>query len=168
MKELILVRHAKSDWGGEFLKDIDRPLNERGYDDAYILSDWYKKNKALPDLILSSPATRAMNTALIFLRSLQLDLSKFQLDETIYESSVKTLISIIKKQNQKVQTLLLAGHNPGITDLTNMLTPDLFFDNVPTCAIISIKFDIKKWEALEPGKGKLNYYQYPKNYKNPN
>ncbi len=168
MKELILLRHAKSDWGGEFLKDIDRPLNDRGYLDAYVLSEWYKNTKALPDLILSSTATRAMNTALIFLRTLELNQTSFQLEESIYESSVKNLISVIQQQNNKVQTLLLAGHNPGITELTNNLTPDLFFDNVPTCALISITFDAKKWVDLEPGKGKLNYYQYPKNYKNPN
>ena len=56
MKELTLIRHAKSDWGNESLKDIDRHLNERGYDDAYTLSDWYFNNHESPEIILSSPA----------------------------------------------------------------------------------------------------------------
>jgi len=97
MKELIFVRHAKSDWGTEFLQDIDRHLNERGYRDAYFLSEWYEKNKNKPDLILSSTATRALSTAFIFARALEQTTDKIKLEEKIYEASLENLLSVLKK-----------------------------------------------------------------------
>src|SRR6187399_947983 len=110
MKELILVRHAKSDWGNEALKDIDRHLNERGYEDAYLLSKWYEKNKTMPDLILASTATRALNTALIFARALEFNMTNFVLEKDIYESKAATVLSIVKKQNDSKKTIMLFGH----------------------------------------------------------
>ena len=107
MKELVLVRHAKSDWGNESLKDIDRHLNERGYEDAYLLSNWYEKNKTMPDLILSSTATRALNTALIFARALNFNMGNFVLEKDIYESKAATLLSVIKQQADTKKTILL-------------------------------------------------------------
>lgn len=79
MKELILVRHAKSDWGSEVLKDIDRPLNERGYRDAYFMSNWFVKEKAKPQVIVSSSATRALSTAMIFARIMDADVKKIRI-----------------------------------------------------------------------------------------
>src|SRR6476661_10449246 len=125
MKEIIFVRHAKSEWGNESLNDIDRPLNERGYGDAYFLSSWYAKNKPVPDLIVSSTATRAYNTAQIFARALQLKSNKFQLEEKIYESSVETLLGIIKNLPTSANRVMMFGHNPGFTNISNEITTDL-------------------------------------------
>jgi len=166
MKQLILVRHAKSEWGNEYLKDVDRPLNERGYSDAYFLSDWLLNNKKLPDLILSSTATRALNTALIFARTFDFDMKCFGLEKEIYESSVETLISIVKEQSVSKNRIMLFGHNPTITDLCNQLTDDLFFDNVPTCGMVSFSFDINNWSELQQKKGAMDFYQFPKDFKN--
>lgn len=166
MKELFLIRHAKSDWGSEFLKDIDRPLNERGYSDAYSMSKWFLKNKKLPDCILSSPATRALNTALIFVREFEFEMKKFHLEPNLYEANVQTLYKIIMQQNSDVDSLMLFCHNPGITDLCNQLTDDIFIDNVPTCGIVNIKFEIKDWKELDHKKGTLGYFQFPKDFRN--
>jgi len=166
MKEIILVRHAKSDWGTEFLKDVDRHLNERGYRDAYSLSEWYAKNKNKPHLILSSTATRALSTALIFARNLNLDMKKFKLEEKIYEANTDKLLSVIREQDNSLDTLMLFGHNPSLSNMCNVLSDDLFFDDIPTCGILSYSFNIKTWSALEAKKGKLNYYQFPKDFKN--
>ncbi len=166
MKELIITRHAKSDWGNEFLKDIDRPLNERGYNDAYVMAQWFSNNKKHPDLLLSSPATRAFNTALIFLREMNLPLDKVQIQDNIYESPATSLIKVIQQQQRSVESIMLFGHNPGFTDLSNQLSSDIFFDNIPTCGIVSFAFDIKKWSDAEFGAGRLNYYQFPKEFKN--
>jgi phosphohistidine phosphatase len=165
MKQIIFVRHAKSDWGNEFLKDIDRPLNDQGYTDAYFLSNWFLKNQKSPDLILSSPATRALNTALIFSRSLEFDMSNFYLTEEIYESSVDTLIELIKKQDDSKNRLMLFGHNPAITNISNQLAEDLFFDNVPTCGMVALHFSISSWRELSPKKGVLDFYQFPKDFR---
>ncbi len=166
MKELILVRHAKSDWGNESLKDIDRHLNERGYEDAYLLSKWYEKNKTLPDLILASAATRALNTALIFARALNFNMANFVLEKDVYESKAATLLSIIKKQADTKKTIMLFGHNPGVTDFFNELSKDVYLDNIPTCGIVSLSFETNSWKGISSENSKLNYQQFPKEYKN--
>lgn len=166
MKELILVRHAKSDWGNESLKDIDRHLNERGYEDAYLLSNWYQKNHAMPDTIISSTATRALNTALIFARALDFNMANFVLEKDIYESKVATLLSVIKNQNNTQKTIMLFGHNPGITDFFNELSKDVYLDNIPTCGIVSFGFNTNSWKEISAENSKLNYQQFPKEYKN--
>lgn len=166
MKELIIVRHAKSDWGTEFLKDADRHLNERGYRDAYYLSEWYLKNKTPPEAILSSTAARALSTALIFARTLGNDMKHFLLEDQIYEASVDRLLSVIRTQDNTRNSLMLFGHNPSLTDLCNKLSDDLYFDDIPTCAMISYNFNIKNWSELGAKKGKLNFFQFPKDFKN--
>jgi phosphohistidine phosphatase len=166
MKELIFVRHAKSDWGNEFLKDIDRPLNERGYTDAYFMSDWFAKNKTAPDKILASTAARALNTALIFARSLDFDMTHFHLDKNIYESPVARLLAIVRAQDDSVNSLMVFGHNPSFTDICNILSDELFFDNLPTCGMVAFNFDTNNWSGIKEKKGRLNYYQFPKNFKN--
>lgn len=166
MKEIILVRHSKSDWGHEFLKDTDRHLNERGYRDAYLLSEWYQKTKKLPDLIVSSTATRALSTALIFARTFNFNMQQFHLDQDIYEATAERILQVIGKQNSAVRSVMLFGHNPGLTNACNMLSDDLFFENIPTCGICSYGVDIQNWSELLPKTGTLNYYQFPKDYKN--
>lgn len=166
MKELIFVRHAKSDWGTEFLKDVDRHLNERGYRDAYFLSEWFEKNKKKPDLILSSYATRALSTAFIFARGIDQKNDAIQVEEKIYEASVDSLMSVLKKLDPAYGSVMLFGHNPSLTNICNYLSDDLFFDDIPTCGIVSYTFEIKKWTELDEKTGKLNYYQFPKEFKN--
>jgi phosphohistidine phosphatase len=165
MKQITFVRHAKSDWGNEFLKDIDRPLNEQGYSDAYFLSEWFRKNKSLPDLIISSTATRAFNTALIFSRTFDFDMRCFGLEKEIYESTSERLNAIIKELDDDKNSLMLFGHNPAITNICNELGEDLFFDNVPTCGIVSLTFNISSWKTLALKTGILDFYQFPKDFK---
>jgi phosphohistidine phosphatase len=165
MKEIIFVRHAKSDWGYEGLKDIDRPLNERGYGDAYFSSEWYAKNKPAPHLIISSTATRAYNTAQIFFRAMQLEPRQFQLEKQIYESSVDDLYEVIQSVPSHVSRLMLFGHNPGFTNICNEISDEHFFDNVPTCGIVCFQLDIISWNQPIKAKGKLLYYQFPKEFK---
>ncbi|MCE3258999.1 MAG: phosphohistidine phosphatase SixA [Bacteroidetes bacterium] len=166
VKELILVRHAKSDWGTEFLRDIDRPLNERGYSDAYFMSKWFQKNHAVPQRIISSTATRALNTALIFARTLDFNMDTFFLEKNVYESSVKNLISIISRQPAEVESLMLFGHNPTLTEACNQLIKDFFIDNVPTCGVVGMKFSISDWAEVADKTADLSFHQFPKNFKN--
>jgi phosphohistidine phosphatase len=166
MKELVLVRHAKSDWTKESIKDIDRPLGERGYEDAYLLSKWFKEEMGLPDTILSSPATRALNTAFIFARTFGINERDVLIDETLYESFVKSYLKSISQINNKVNRLMVFGHNPMLTELSNELNKDLLFDNVPTCGIIRIGFEFKDWkDILNKQEGKLLMSKFPKSFK---
>lgn len=166
MKSLTLVRHAKSNWGNEYLKDIDRHLNERGYSDAYILSEWYFKTQPVPEIILSSTATRALSTALIFARTMNFKMNNFILEKNIYEGTSENLLAVLKQQENSINKIMLFGHNPGITNLCNDLCENDFFDNVSTCGIVTIQFDTKAWKEIDASNSKLLLYQFPKSYKN--
>lgn len=165
MKELIVVRHAKSDWGDENLKDIDRPLNERGYSDAYLLSNWFHKHFEAVNLIVSSDATRAISTAMIFSRTLCIPGERLLIEPRIYDSTTGTLKNVITNLDETASRVMLFGHNPGITNLVNDLCKDVFFDNIPTCGMVSFQLNIKSWQEFADKKGELIFYQFPKEYK---
>ncbi len=166
MKELYLLRHAKSDWGNESLKDIDRHLNERGYSDAYAMSEWFANHHAAPDILLCSPATRTISTGMIFMRALELEMQRFVPEAGIYEAHRDTLKEIISKQNDVLNTLMLVGHNPGITDLCNALQETLYFDNLPTCGLVKISGNCKHWKEFAAGRWQMSFYRFPKDYHN--
>lgn len=166
MKELILVRHAKSDWANESVKDIDRHLNDRGYADAYQLSQWYKSEFSLPDLMVSSPATRAINTAFIFARTFGMPEAQVMVHGDLYESTLEEYLKVISGMDKKINRLMMFGHNPAITNLTNELNKDLMFENIPTCGIIKIGFPYNSWtEVVEKKHGQLLLNKFPKSFK---
>lgn len=148
MKTLVLIRHAKSDWGYEFLKDIDRPLNERGYRDAYHLSKWYAQHFPAPSLIISSPAIRAISTALIFARTLAYNETNILIQHGIYDATTDDFLHNIHQLPQNVDIAMFFGHNPTITHLSNLLNDSMFFDNIPTCGIVKLNFDTHDWKKL--------------------
>lgn len=165
MKELTIIRHAKSDWGNEGLRDIDRHLNERGYRDAYFMSDWIKQNHAAPQYMVSSTATRALSTALIFCRTLDLGVSRLLLEPGIYEAGETQLHRIIGSINPDAHSVFMFGHNPGLTNLCNLLIKDFFIDNLPTCGIVSINFKTNNWKQIEAQSGILKFTRFPKEFK---
>lgn len=165
MKKLILVRHAKSDWGHDGLKDIDRPINQRGYNDAYDMSNWFGEHHDKPDMIVTSDATRALSTALIFSRLFEFGAAKVLMVPEIYESDVKTLKACIAALDNKANSVMLFGHNPGLTNLANELCADMDFDNIPTTGMVAIQFDVKAWKDVVNTQGKTIFYRYPKEFK---
>lgn len=163
MKELIFVRHAKSDWSIKDQIDEDRFLNKRGYKEAYYVGNWFTKNKSNPDFIFTSTAIRATSTALIFSRIMCFNMLLFNLEKTLYESSVELLINCLKNKDNSLKTIMLFGHNPTFTSICNELNETLIFENLPTCGMVSLQFNIKHWKELDKGLGKLNYYKFPEN-----
>jgi phosphohistidine phosphatase len=166
MKELILIRHAKSDWGNEDLKDIDRHLNERGYTDAYAMSAWFAESQKKPDLLLCSSATRTLSTAMIFVRAMDLDVKKFKVEPRIYEAHRDELKKLLAEQDDTLSTIMLVGHNPAITELCNALSENMYFDNLPTCAIVKISGKSKTWKEFAEGRWQLASHRFPKDYHN--
>ncbi len=162
MKQLYLVRHAKSDWGDESLRDIDRPLADRGYKAAYEMSDCLIKKQRAPDIFISSDATRALSTAMIFARAADHATNEIVVLPQVYESTAKTLLDVIHQIDDKNNSAAIFCHNPGVTNLANELG-DLFFENLPTCALVAFEFDVKSWKDVS--KGKIAYYQFPKEFK---
>jgi phosphohistidine phosphatase len=156
MKTLYLIRHAKSDWNNPELKDVERHLNERGYAAANSMS---LKIKVKPDIIISSPAIRALSTALIFARNLNYSQNAICIKEELYESDIKSYLSVINSIDNSIEFAFLFGHNPTITNLAQQLTLSVPM-NMPTCAIAGISFDIYDWKKAT--NGKLTLFDYPK------
>ncbi|MBI1937777.1 MAG: phosphohistidine phosphatase SixA [Ignavibacteriales bacterium] len=163
MKKLYLVRHAKSSWDNPDFSDFDRPLNKRGKHDAPFMGKLLKKENVKPDLIYSSPAVRAITTAQIFADELDYPKKKIVESISIYESGIKELEEIVQKISEEHKSVLIFGHNPALTSFANHLG-NKFIDNVPTCAVVGIEFDVKNWKQVEHGTGKTFMFDFPKKY----
>ena len=161
MKTLYLIRHSKSDWGNEHLTDIDRPLNERGYGDAHKMSLFLQEKNERPDIILTSNAIRAMSTALIFMRNLNVLGHDVKVNEHIYEATSDELLNIIQHLNDKYSTVFLFCHNPGITQVVNRIC-NAAIDNIPTTGIACIDIESESWKKAGEVDGVLRYFEFPK------
>lgn len=150
MKKIIIVRHAKSSFKYNVI-DHERPLNNRGYDDAHLLSKHLGNKKLNIDLVLSSDATRAKNTANIFISNLKINENLFILDHDLYDFSGENLTRKIKACNDSINDLMVFGHNHAITAFVNAYG-DKYIENVPTCGIVIMEFDIKHWKDLNKGE----------------
>ena len=162
MKTLYLIRHAKSDWANEHLSDVDRPLNARGYSDAQKMSAIIKQKNIVPDFIISSPAVRAISTALIFCRNLNYDPKKMLIDKNLYDASVKDYLSSISKTDNNYHTVFLFGHNPTITNTANSLTKSIT-EEMSTCCVVGIQSQENSWTNFDKKNNALIYYDFPKN-----
>ena len=160
MKKLYLVRHAKSSWKHDGVSDMDRPLKGSGIRDAYSTSEWLRGQNEIPDLIIASPATRAMHTALIFARNLNYHFDKINMQPEVYGASTRQLKDIIKQVGDEYQAVMLFGHNPTITDFVNKCI-DHRIDNVPTTGVACLKFDVKHWSEID-NSAELLFFDYPK------
>lgn len=163
MKTVYLVRHAKSSWKDASLDDFDRPLNKRGERDAPFMGELLKKNGIKPDVILSSPANRAITTAKIIAKEMGYPEKAIVEDKTVYLATAGELLSIIQDLDDKVNSVMIFGHNPGLTTFGNYLG-DKYNDNIPTCAITGIELNIDDWDDARPDVGKTFLYEYPKKY----
>lgn len=161
MKQLFIVRHAKSDWGDFNLKDFDRPLNNRGHKNAPEMAKRFIAKNLKPDIIVSSPALRALTTAKYFATGWKLDASRLNTDSSIYEASTKTLLKVINGFDNQFDSIALFGHNPGLTDLLNYLT-DEYIANMPTCSTAIIEFPFDEWKLISGNTGNLVLFDYPK------
>lgn len=164
MKTLYLIRHAKSSWKDITLDDFDRPLNKRGKHDAKLMGKLLHTKHIKPDLILASPANRAMITAQKLAESIDYPLKKIHYQSAIYEASVEALLDVIRQAEDKVNTLFLIGHNPSLNGLLDYLVPENRVDNIVTTGIAEIELSIDRWEALAFGSGALIQFEFPKKY----
>jgi|KBSSwiStaDraftv2_1062776.scaffolds.fasta_scaffold228170_1 phosphohistidine phosphatase len=162
MKTLLLLRHGKSSWDDPSQEDFDRPLSERGVDDTKLSGKYARRQKVKPDLVLSSPATRAKSTTELFIAAAGIKNTPAY-DERIYEASARRLLQVLAGFDDDYETVLLIGHNPGFEDLCERLTGAA--KKVPTASLTCIELDIEKWTAPKGGKGKLKWRMTPKKLK---
>lgn len=161
-KQLLLIRHAKSDWNNAGLRDFDRPLNKRGNSNAPEMADRLLKQHIIPDLMVSSPALRAITTAKYFADTLGVESEEIQLEGSIYEANVKSLLEVINQLDNQFNRVALFGHNPGLTDFANYLSTANIY-NMPTCSVVMIEFPFGNWNEVSADTGELKLFDYPKN-----
>lgn len=149
MKKITIVRHAKSSWEGNFA-DINRPLNTRGINDLKLMTSALRPYNLNPDCVLSSPANRALTTAIFFLENLNFNIKSPKIVDKLYDFSGNNLISVIKKIDNQYAHAMLFGHNHAITYFVNTYG-DIAIANVPTCGLVSIDFPITNWSDLKKG-----------------
>jgi phosphohistidine phosphatase len=158
MKTLFLVRHAKSSRNDPSLPDRDRPLDERGKQDAPKMGKRLARRGAKPDLLVSSPALRALTTARLIAEAVGHERKDIVVDDRLYASSPDALLAVIRGLDKKLNRVMLVGHNPEFTDLAHRLSSDII--DMPTCAVAEFNFDTKEWSdvgEVEPAKAVLAY-----------
>lgn len=161
MKTLWLIRHAKSSWSLTTLPDHERPLNERGYRDAHEMPARVLAGIARPTHLWVSPAVRTYTTAVIMAAYLRISPEQFTINQRLYESSVQDYLAVLQQTESKHTDVLLFGHNPVITELTNLLSGS-DIANVPTCGIVRLQFDSDNWKQLGPAGCSLISFDFPK------
>jgi phosphohistidine phosphatase len=162
MKTLVLIRHAKSDWGFEGLEDIDRPLNERGYRDIDVMRNFLFNKMPKIEQFVSSSAIRAFTTAAMFARKYNYDVRRIELMPSIYHSPMQAYLEAIHGLNNELSTIAMFGHNPGITDIASSIS-DHDFENVATCGIVALQFDVENWNEIHEQSGELIFYEFASN-----
>lgn len=161
MKTLYLIRHAKSSWQQPGLRDFDRPLNKRGVNGSNIMGKQLKLKGVNPDLIISSPAKRAMLTANIFADVIGYNSNQIEFNKTIYGAGIDELLTIINEVEEDNNVIMLFGHEPTMSYFTQFLT-DNYIQKFSTAGVAKIIFDINDWALINKGAGKLEYFIYPK------
>ena len=161
MKTLILVRHGKSSW--EYaVSDKDRPLLERGINDAYLVSSSLNSQNLKIDAIFSSPANRALHTCIIFLRQLGTSFESLEVTDQLYDFSGDEVLGFIENLDNELETVMIFGHNHAFTHIANSLG-NTYIENVPTTGLVQLKFDIDNWRSLI--KGNTQQTIFPKHLK---
>ncbi|MFA9187452.1 histidine phosphatase family protein [Flavobacterium sp. FBOR7N2.3] len=161
MKNLILIRHAKSSWDFP-LKDIDRPLEQRGMKDAHLVSLNIFDYLPQTFIIWSSIAKRASDTAIIFAQNILYPIENILFKKDLYTFDEKQLEEIIKSCDNAFDSVILFGHNAAITNFVNKFG-DIFIENVPTSGFVSLQFDSNHWQEIK--KGKTKKVIIPKDFK---
>jgi len=161
MKQLLLVRHAKSDWGDPSLADFDRPLNGRGKSDAPAMADRLVKEKIEIDAFVSSPAKRAKKTACYFAKAFGEDKDAVVFKDELYGAGEDEFYSIISQLKNKINSVAIFSHNPGITDFANDLAVARI-DNIPTSGVFAVKIYCDDWKDFKTAKKEFLFFYYPK------
>ena len=161
-KTLLLIRHAKSDWGDLMLSDFERPLNHRGEINAPEMAKRLAKRELFPQQLISSPALRAITTAKYFAKELHINAEVIIQEKDIYNALTNTLLEVVNNLDESSNFTALFGHTPGITELINYLS-NQEISHLPTCGMALIKFPFDQWKMVSSGTGELVFFDFPKN-----
>ncbi|MBM1107858.1 histidine phosphatase family protein [Aurantibacter crassamenti] len=149
MKKILLVRHGKSSWEYS-VSDRDRPLSERGINDALLVSTEVLSNNLEIDAVYSSPANRALHTCTIFLRQLNFPFEKLEVVNELYDFSGDDVLQFIRNIKKDINTVMIFGHNHAFTHIANSLG-NTYIDNVPTSGYVALEFKVEDWSKISKG-----------------
>ena len=161
MKTLFLVRHAKSSRDDPRLADRDRPLNKRGTRDAPEMARRLARRAERPELIVTSPAVRALATAKMIGAGLDVAAADIAILEPLYDAAADTLLQVIRGLDDRYSRVMIVGHNPGMTDAVNLLA-GAAIENVPTCGVTVVRFTVRSWADIRDRAGEMVDFDFPK------
>ncbi len=160
MKTLYLVRHAKSSWGDPALPDRDRPINERGLRDVATMGKRLAQRGVSPDVMLSSPATRALTTAEHLAKALGIKRKDIVVIERLYAAPAKEVLGVIQGLDDAPKRVMLVAHNPGLTELAQHFASEIA--DMPTCAIAEFRFAAPSWAGIGQAEPAYVVFDHPK------
>lgn len=161
MKQLLIIRHAKSSWANIGQTDFDRPLNERGERDAPEMAKRLITKAISIDSFIASTAKRAFSTATSFAEAYQKTANDINKKQELYHAPSERYYQVIKTINPQINTAAIFAHNPGITDFINSLGTTKI-DNMPTCGVFAVKLHTTDWSEIRTCKKEFWFFEYPK------
>jgi phosphohistidine phosphatase len=161
LKQLLLIRHAKSSWALAGQDDFDRPLNDRGQRDAPMMAKRLLDRHVGIDLFISSTANRALTTARHFVDVYEAGKGRLATSKQLYHAYPPAFYEVISEIDDSIRTAAIFSHNPGITAFVNELT-DTQIDDMPTCAVFAIKAETEHWKDFHAAKKSFWFFDYPK------
>ena len=172
MKRLLLLRHAKTEPGGAGIDDHERALMTRGREDAPKLGRHIRKCGYDPELILSSTSRRTVETVELVTDELS-GVARVDYLEALYLAEPEVILSVIRLAPDKMRSVMVVGHNPGLEQLASLLARepvkrkerdrfDQLEEKFPTAALAVLDFDIARWRDVAPGEGALKDFVRPR------
>lgn len=162
MKQLTLLRHGKPDWSAFHHTDFERPLKARGRRDVPRMGEYLADLGLVPDLIVSSPAERARQTAELFGQAVGYG-EEITWDEAVYGAGVGELMAVLRRLPDDAEHVALIGHNPGLEDLVrHLIGADADDIGLPTAAAAHILLALESWRDVQINVGQLQWLVTPK------
>ena len=161
MKQLLIARHAKSSWDDFTIEDHERPILEKGRQKSEKVAAALKQKIILPDLIISSTAKRAKETAIILATGLGYPIDNIRYEKRIYHADADDIFNELFGLDDSITSVMVVGHNPTLTDLVNHFSKTMI-DNLPTSAVASVTFKTAQWEKTGSSKFKLKFIMRPR------
>jgi phosphohistidine phosphatase len=162
-KTLLVLRHAKSSWEEPDKQDFDRALKSRGLNDIRVLAREIRSKVNNLDAIFSSPANRAIHTAILFSLTVGFPLEKIRITKNLYETDEHQLEKFVKEFLDDLNTVMIVGHNPTLTDFVNLFLKESIY-NIPTSGFIGLIFSSTKWKKIDEGSLISSFFHFPKEF----
>lgn len=162
-RKLFIIRHGKSSWE-TVVADIDRPLNERGVKNAYEMASYMLDRGLVPELVISSPANRALHTAIIMANVWGMKDQNIWIRRSLYLPEVEDITETLYEVDDAVSSVAVFGHNPGFTHFANQLARQTI-DNVPTAGVVCVEMEMDAWNDIFNAKIGEVIFDCPKKHR---